>query len=194
MSHKKIRDYSDLPLVSRREARENGLIRYFTGQPCKKGHVAPRLVKGSCCLVCASDRSLEWQKKQYLYGPDKFRERNRRNRGKDILNTILRVSRSRAKKRGLEFTVTKLDVNLPETCPCCDRVMVVKSGTFKPGPIASSPSLDRLDSSKGYIPGNVAIICWRCNSLKNNATVDELRNIVRWMENQEPKPRLAVVA
>jgi hypothetical protein len=40
---------------------------------------------------------------------------------------------------------------------------------------ASSPSLDRIDSSKGYVKGNVRVISHRANLLKNNATVEELK-------------------
>lgn len=44
------------------------------------------------------------------------------------------------------------------------------------------PSLDRLDSTKDYVAGNVKIICYHCNTLKNDATLEEARNIVRYME------------
>lgn len=41
-----------------------------------------------------------------------------------------------------------------------------------------SPSLDRLDSSKGYVKGNVRVISKRANQLKNNATVEEMRMVL----------------
>lgn len=34
------------------EARAAGLHRYFTGQPCKHGHIAERLVSNHTCLEC----------------------------------------------------------------------------------------------------------------------------------------------
>jgi hypothetical protein len=50
-------DTSKLP-KSRAEAKATGATHYFTGEPCKNGHVAPRKTKGSCteCL------KLEWQR------------------------------------------------------------------------------------------------------------------------------------
>lgn len=40
----------DYTVITRKEAREAGRKRYFTGQPCTHGHVAERLeVNGSCC-------------------------------------------------------------------------------------------------------------------------------------------------
>jgi 5-methylcytosine-specific restriction endonuclease McrA len=47
-------------VISRGEAKAQGLRRYFTGAPCKRGHVAERLVCSSTCTVCAAERSLKW--------------------------------------------------------------------------------------------------------------------------------------
>jgi len=46
----------------------------------------------------------------------------------------------------------------------------------------ASPSIDRIDSSKGYIPGNCAVICWGANRVKNNGTTVEHKLIYEWME------------
>jgi hypothetical protein len=50
-------DTSTLP-KSRAEAKATGAKYYFTGEPCKHGHVAPRKTKGACveCL------KVEWEK------------------------------------------------------------------------------------------------------------------------------------
>jgi hypothetical protein len=42
-----------MEIVTLGEARENGLKRYFTGKPCKHGHVAERLVSTKGCVECA---------------------------------------------------------------------------------------------------------------------------------------------
>lgn len=39
-------------IVSRQEALRLGLTRYFTGKPCKNGHVDERLAKSRGCLTC----------------------------------------------------------------------------------------------------------------------------------------------
>jgi hypothetical protein len=45
------------PLVSREAARELGLKTFFTGIPCKGGHVAERYVKGDAmCVECRKER------------------------------------------------------------------------------------------------------------------------------------------
>jgi len=39
-------------VVSRKEAKAKGLAHYFTGRPCKRGHIAPRVVAKAACSVC----------------------------------------------------------------------------------------------------------------------------------------------
>jgi hypothetical protein len=55
--------------VTRDEARTRGLKRYFTGEPCKHGHVAERWVANSGCTVCLLTSS----SKKRLRDPDKKR-------------------------------------------------------------------------------------------------------------------------
>jgi hypothetical protein len=39
-------------IISRRQALDRGLIRYFTGKPCKRGHLVERLTSSANCLEC----------------------------------------------------------------------------------------------------------------------------------------------
>lgn len=57
------------------------------------------------------------------------------------------------------------DIQIPELCPVFKTPMV-------------SPSLDRIDSSKGYVKGNVRVISKRANQLKSNATVEEMEMVL----------------
>lgn len=44
-------DYSHLP-KSPKEARASGSLHYFTGKPCKQGHVTKRFTSGKTCYKC----------------------------------------------------------------------------------------------------------------------------------------------
>ena len=39
--------------VSCQEAKVQGLKRYFTGKPCKHGHITERYVKDKTCIICS---------------------------------------------------------------------------------------------------------------------------------------------
>ena len=86
---------------------------------------------------------------------------------------LLWSSRNRAKKKGMEFTITVDDITIPELCPYLGIKLEHGQGIT----LSGSPSLDRIDNSLGYIPGNVEVISHRANSLKRDATSDELTMI-----------------
>jgi hypothetical protein len=48
----------------------------------------------------------------------------------------------------------------------------------------NSPSVDQLDSAKGYSSDNIRIVSWRANDIKGNASLGELQRVVRWLEEQ----------
>jgi 5-methylcytosine-specific restriction endonuclease McrA len=47
-------------IISRKEAQSSGLKRYFTGKPCKHGHVCERYARGKECVKCAAENRLKW--------------------------------------------------------------------------------------------------------------------------------------
>lgn len=48
-----------MKVVSRKNAQELGLTRYFTGKPCKRGHVSERIVSTLTCVSCKNERERE---------------------------------------------------------------------------------------------------------------------------------------
>ncbi len=68
-----------MDIVTRKEAKERGLARYFTGKPCPHGHVAERWASTSRCVEC--DRKYrEVSRKRYEANPEKEREASRKYR------------------------------------------------------------------------------------------------------------------
>lgn len=102
-------------------------------------------------------------------------------RRSDPLLFMLRSAKNRAKELGREFSIEREHVVIPETCPVLGIPIEKGTGPFQP----NSPSLDRIDSSRGYVPGNVAVISWRANCLKRDGTLAEFRKIVAYMEAHE---------
>lgn len=84
---------------------------------------------------------------------------------------------TRAKKRGLEFDgLDEIAASFPTDCPCCQATLDYTKTVFN-----LSPSLDRRDNSRGYTLDNVRVICRRCNSLKRDASIQDLENILAYM-------------
>ena len=63
-------------------------------------------------------------------------------------------------------------------CPALGCKMKWQSEPHHP----SSPSLDRITPSKGYIKGNVAWISNRANTMKHNASLKEFQSVCQWYE------------
>lgn len=66
----------DRPIITRAEAKARGLKRYFTGEPCKHGHIAERYVADGRCMVCSAERVAA----RYRLDPEKGREDQKRRR------------------------------------------------------------------------------------------------------------------
>ncbi len=97
---------------------------------------------------------------------------------KDIVGHLLKEARRRAAKRGLEYMIGRDDLKYDGFCP-------VFGWRFQIGPRGPAmPTLDRIDSSRGYVPGNVMIISWRANLLKSNASLSEMENVLRYMRRE----------
>lgn len=111
----------------------------------------------------------------------KVNEKNGRTRRRkqDPFGFALQLLRRNAKKRGSDFSLCKADFEpLPSHCPVLG-IELDYSGLGK----ANSASIDRTDSRLGYIPGNVVIMSRRANTLKNDATLEELRKVLAYIEN-----------
>ena len=91
-------------------------------------------------------------------------------------------AKERAKKKGLEFNIEEFDINIPIICPILGIPIYKIGSEGKPsGPCANSASLDRIDNTKGYVKGNVKIISHKANTMKHNATPEELIKFALWV-------------
>ena len=78
-----------MEIITREEAQEKGLVRYFTGKPCKHGHIAERYTKSLICCPCSTwhnntrykedkryrDRIKKYQKEYYQKNSDYVKAR-----------------------------------------------------------------------------------------------------------------------
>lgn len=93
---------------------------------------------------------------------------------------MYRRAKSRAKERGIEFSIEKSDVIIPEFCPILGVKLEPHVGHSGGRP--NSPALDRIDNSKGYVEGNVIVISHLANMMKSSATKGELVAFADWVQ------------
>lgn len=172
-----------MEIISKQDAIKKGLIFYYTGKPCKNGHVSERMVKGGSCRVCKNNLSKSHRennrneyneycrkKKREKYSKEKRREIYENNIEKEMYY----AAKYRAKTKNIEFTITVEDVVIPKMCPVFG-IPLDRRDRFH------SPSLDRIDNNLGYVKGNVQVISSKANRLKNNGTVEEFKQILEYM-------------
>lgn len=92
---------------------------------------------------------------------------------KQIYNQL----KASAKKRGIAFELTLVDLNelsFPLTCPVLGIRLVYNRNKAQD----NSFSVDRRDSSLGYTSDNIVVVSNRANKLKSDATTNELSRLV----------------
>lgn len=85
---------------------------------------------------------------------------------------LLYAARRRATIEQLDFNIEESDIIVPTHCPIL-KIPLVPTRP-RGDPRRDIASLDRIDPSKGYIKGNIEVISWLANTMKNNATPELL--------------------
>lgn len=89
-----------------------------------------------------------------------------------------RAKKYNAQRTGWEWSISFGDLDWPTHCP----ILGMELDYFAEGRQENSPSFDQIDAGKGYVKGNVHIISWRANRIKNNGTAEEHRKIADYLE------------
>ena len=101
----------------------------------------------------------------------------RRQKEANTIGVMLVSTRSRAKRKEIDFNISKEDLFLPSHCPILGSELIIGKGKCT----ANSPTIDRIDSSKGYVRGNVHVISHRANTIKSDANLEELHLVYKYM-------------
>ena len=90
-----------------------------------------------------------------------------------------RAAKNRAKKYGIPFTITRENIYIPSHCPVFGIKLVINKDKKQD----NSPTLDRINPDLGYIPGNCAVICWKANRFKKDATLSEFESLLSFLKS-----------
>jgi hypothetical protein len=87
---------------------------------------------------------------------------------------MLIASRQRARAEDLPWGIERRDIETPAACQCCGKMW----GRAR----SDRPSIDKVVPIRGYVCGNVAVICCACNRRKQDSTPAELRMLLAYVE------------
>jgi hypothetical protein len=87
--------------LSYSEALQQGAKTYFTGKPCKYGHVAERYTKGATCVECVKEKARKRQQTQ----PEEYRKYQQRyyQENKSHVNAQMRKYRENNREQHREY-------------------------------------------------------------------------------------------
>lgn len=81
-------------------------------------------------------------------------------------------AKQNAKESNYEFNLDVEDIVIPKFCP---YLQIRLETDYKYRYSDNYYSIDRIDSSKGYVKGNVQVISRLANTMKSNATIEQLK-------------------
>lgn len=121
----------------------------------------------SCCKQCGYDGAAAWKRNH----PEV---------------ALAGWARRRSKETGLPFNITAKDIFIPDKCPVLGILLFKGDGKLHD----NSPTLDRLQPELGYVKGNVVVISYKANRIKNNGNLKDLKAVAEWMESVEKEGRI----
>lgn len=128
----------------------------------------------------SAEKYFAYQKQYYQDNREKILLSKRNDKS----GQLLRHAKQRASDRKIEFTITRDYVKglLVSHCPILGIELCYTNSIL----CDDSPTLDRIDNSKGYVADNVQILSCIANRMKSNATPDMLRKFADYIMKTYP--------
>jgi len=188
----KIRAYSAKYRAENQEKERARNAKYRAENPEKA------LARGAKYKAQNPEKIRAYRAKYRAENPEKERARNAKYRAENLEKALARGAKykaemreasprlwaytqkkSKAKARGIAFTIGPDDFSWPSHCPALG--IQLNPGGFRD----NSPSFDRIDPRYGYVPGNVVVVSMRANRIKSDASVAELQAITLFYKRIE---------
>lgn len=134
---------------------------------------------GVRCVVCNTTRKLRQDavknkllNKCTCFSSEKFCDSDR------SLQSLYKRQIAVTKRRGKqEFELTYAEFKNVIMAPCLYCNESSKNKSYE------RIGIDRIDSSKGYVAENCAPCCYRCNTAKNNMSIEDFKNHISKIYN-----------
>ena len=122
------------------------------------------------------DSLIAKSREYYQTNKDTILAQEKLKRKTDPSKNLLSAAKKRSQCKNLEFSLTKEDIVIPNRCPILGIDLGVGNGKKEKG----SPSIDRLDNTKGYTKENSWVISSLANTMKQDASCEELIHFALW--------------
>jgi hypothetical protein len=123
---------------------------------------------------------VEYMRRWRAEHPDYTKEIQQKDHAAFPAKRMVEAAKHRAKKLGVKFDLDWREIEIPALCPVLGIPVFFADRGFHD----NSPSLDRLIPAFGYVKENVRVISYRANAIKRDATLDELRALVSYLERE----------
>jgi hypothetical protein len=131
-----------MEIISREDARSKGYTRFYTGEPCKRGHIAERTVSSNGCLMCTRENNSKY------WATGTIRDSRRNYRIKHNFKFVLRQEYGMSQEEYLDMLKQQ-----ENRCAICNIPLVGKNKA------KDAPAVDHCHTSTA-IRG---ILCTACN-------------------------------
>jgi hypothetical protein len=126
--------------------------------------------------IKSGERYRSWASRNPVRANARMREWRQRNPKYFLHHSAKR----RADGKGMEFNLSLDDIpDIPATCPIA-LIPIFARNDGKRGPCDNSPTLDRVDSSKGYTPDNIRVISFRANRWKSEMSIEQIERLLAY--------------
>lgn len=147
-------------------------------KPCRRSYVKERLSD-----PVRHEKDKAYQRANYESNKKTIQLERKKLRTADMHTKIVSIlgnSRGSAKVKGLAYNINvtyvkELYERQDGVCALSGEVLTVAGDRY----LSNMISLDRVDSSKGYIMGNVQWVCVKYNMMKAHATQEDFINMCK---------------
>ena len=136
------------------------------------------------CRIC----DVKYQAQRRDANKSKFATYSReyqRGRRQDFdyrLQMLINASKQRAKSNSREHDINVEDIKSIYPIDGCCPIFGIKLEFNVAGFRDSSPSIDRIDSTKGYTRDNIQVISWKANRIKGASSLQDLEMMVAYLK------------